>query len=147
MSYLNTRINKSHKQPKGEINTMSGNLTTYLENKILDHCLGTATFEKPSVYVGLFTVAPIDADFGKEVTGNGYCRKKATFKIANNGATSNASNIDFDEMPSVTTVAIGIFDSLTEGNMLLFGYLTQEAETDEGDTLRIDKGDLDIGID
>ncbi len=126
---------------------MSGNLTTYLENKILDHCLGTATFEKPSVYVGLFTVAPIDADFGKEVTGNGYCRKKATFKIANNGATSNASNIDFDEMPSVTTVAVGIFDSPTEGNMLLFGYLTQEAETDEGDTLQIAEGDLDLEID
>ena len=147
MSYFNTRINKSHKPLEREINTMSGNLTTYLENKILDHCLGTATFEKPSVYVGLFSVAPTDADFGKEVTGNGYYRKKATFKIANKGVTSNASNIDFDEMPSVTTVAIGIFDSLAEGNMLLFGYLTQETDTDEGDTLRIDKGDLDIEID
>ncbi len=126
---------------------MSGNLTTYLENKILDHCLGTATFEKPSVYVGLFSVAPTDADFGKEVTGNGYCRKKATFKIANNGATSNASNIDFNEMPFVTTVAIGIFDSLTEGNMLIFGHLTLEKDTDEGDTLRIAKGDLEIDID
>ena len=147
MSYINTRINKSHKQPKGEINTMPNNFTTYLENKILDHCLGTATFAKPSVYVGLFSVAPTDADLGKEVTGNSYCRKKATFKIANNGATSNASNINFHEMPSVTTVAVGIFDSLTEGNMLLFGYLTQETDTDEGDTLRIDKGDLDIEID
>ena len=126
---------------------MPGNLTTYLENKILDHCLGTATFEKPSIYVGLFTEAPIDADFGKEVTGNGYCRKKATFKIANNGATSNASNIEFDEMPSVTTVAIGIFDSPTEGNMLLFGYLTQETDTDEGDTLQIAEGGLDLEID
>jgi len=126
---------------------MSGNLTTYLENKILDHCLGTATFEKPSVYVGLFSVAPTDEDFGKEIIGNGYCRKKATFKIADNGATSNASNIDFDEMPSVTTVAIGIFDSLTEGNMLLFGHLALEKDTDEGDTLRIAKGDLDIYID
>ena len=147
MSYFNTRINKAHKQPKGEIYAMSGNLTTYLENKILDHCLGTATFEKPSVYVGLFSVAPTDADFGKEVTGNGYCRKKTTFNIADNGATSNASNIDFDKMPSVTTVAIGIFDSLTEGNMLIFGHLTLEKDTDEGDTLRIAKGDLEIDID
>ena len=126
---------------------MSGNLTTYLENKILDHCLGTATFEKPSVYVGLFLVAPTDADFGKEVTGNGYCRKKATFNIADNGATLNASNIDFDEMPSVTTVAVGIFDSVIGGNMLFFGNLIEEKETDEGDTLQISKGDLDIEID
>ena len=126
---------------------MYGNLTNYLENKILDHCLGTTTFEKPSVYVGLFSVAPTDTDFGKEVTGNGYCRKKATFNIADNGATSNASNIDFDEMPFVTTVACGIFDSMTEGNILLFGTLTQKTDTDEGDTLRIAKGDLDIEID
>jgi len=147
MSKFNTRKGKFLKKPKGENNAMSGNLTTYLENKILDHCLGTATFEKPSVYVGLFSVAPTDEDFGKEIIGNGYCRKKATFKIADNGATSNASNIDFDEMPSVTTVAIGIFDSLTEGNMLLFGHLALEKDTDEGDTLRIAKGDLDIYID
>ena len=147
MSYFDTRKHKAHKQLKGEIKTMPNNFTTYLENKILDHCLGTATFAKPSVYVGLFSAAPTDTDLGEEVTGNGYCRKKATFKIANNGATSNASNINFHEMPSVTTVAVGIFDSLTEGNMLLFGYLTQETDTNEGDTLRIDKGDLDIGID
>ena len=146
MSYFDTRKHKGYKQVKGEIYAMSGNLTTYLENKILDHCLGTATFEKPLVYVGLFSVAPTDTDLGKEVTGNGYCRKKATFNTADNGATSNASNIDFDEMPSVTTVAVGIFDSLAAGNMLLFGYLTQETDTDEGDTLRIDKGDLDIEI-
>ena len=147
MSYFNTRINKAHKQPKREIYAMSGNLTIYLENKILDHCLGTATFEMPSIYVGLLSVAPTDADFGREVKGNGYCRKKATFETANNGATSNASNIDFDEMPSVTTVAVGIFDSLIEGNMLLFGRLTLDKDTDDGDTLQIAKGDLEIEID
>lgn len=126
---------------------MSGNLTNYLENRILDHCLGTTTFEKPSVYVGLFSVAPTDADFGKEVTGNDYCRKKATFNTAANGATTNALDIDFDEMPAVTTVAVAIFDSMTEGNMLLFGTLTDDKKTDNGDTLRIPKGDLDISID
>jgi hypothetical protein len=147
MSYIQTLINKSNKEPKGEINAMYGNLTNYLENKILDHFLGTATYEKPSVYVGLFSVAPTDSDFGKELTGNGYCRKKAMFNIADNGATSNASNIDFDEMPAVTTVAVAIFDSVIEGNMLLFGNLIEEKETDEGDTLQISKGDLDISID
>ena len=147
MSYFDTRKHKAHKQLKGEIKTMPKNFTTYLENKILDHCLGTATFAKPSVYVGLFSATPTDTDLGEEVTGNGYCRKKATFKTANNGATSNASNINFHEMPSVTTVAIGIFDSLTEGNMLLFGRLTLDKDTDDGDTLQIAKGDLEIEID
>ena len=126
---------------------MNGNLTIYLENKILNHFLGTTTFKKPSAYVGLFSMAPTNADRGIEVKGGGYCRKKATFEIAYDGATSNALDIDFDEMPSVTTVAVGIFDSMTEGNLLLFGNLTQEIDTDEGDTLQISKGDLDIEID
>ena len=62
MSYFDTRKHKAHKQLKGEIKTMPKNFTTYLENKILDHCLGTATFAKPSVYVGLFSVAPTDGN-------------------------------------------------------------------------------------
>ena len=126
---------------------MSRNSTNYIENQILDHCLGTTTFEKPSVYVGLFSVAPTDADYGKELTGNGYSRKKATFNTAANGTTTNALDIDFDEMPAVTTVAVAIFDSAIGGNMLFFGNLIEEKETDEGDTLQISKGDLDIEID
>jgi hypothetical protein len=31
--------------------------------------------------------------------------------------------------------------------MLIFGHLTLEKDTDEGDTLRIAKGDLEIDID
>ena len=41
---------------------MAGNLTNYLENKLLDHFLGTTSYTMPSpVYVALFTVAPGDA--------------------------------------------------------------------------------------
>ena len=126
---------------------MNGNLTNYLQNNILNHFLGTATYEKPSVYVGLFTVAPTDVDNGKEVAGGAYCRKNVTFDFAYDGATANALDIDFDEMPAVTTVAIALFDSVKGGNMLLFGNLIEEKETDEGDTLQISKGDLDILID
>lgn len=48
---------------------MAGNLTNYLENKLLDHFLGTTAYTMPSpVYVALFTVAPGDAGGGTEVT-------------------------------------------------------------------------------
>jgi hypothetical protein len=99
------------------------------------------------VYVALFTVAPSDAGGGTEVTGGSYARKVATFSAASSGATSNDDNIDFTGMPAVTTVAIGIFDALTTGNMLLYGTLTTNKTTDAGDTLRIATGDLDISID
>jgi hypothetical protein len=127
---------------------MAGNLSDYLENKLIDHFLGTTTFTKPSaVYVALFTVAPDDAGGGTEVTGGSYARQTATFTAAASGATSNDSNIDFTNMPAATTVAIGIYDALTSGNLLLWGTLTANKTTDAGDTLRIATGDLDISID
>jgi hypothetical protein len=127
---------------------MAGNLTNYLENKLIDHFLGTTSYTMPAdVYVALFTVAPSDAAGGTEVTGGSYARQIATFTAASSGATSNDSNIDFTGMPAATTVAIGIFDAITTGNMLLYGTLTTNKTTDAGDTLRIATGDLDISID
>lgn len=129
---------------------MAGNLTNYLENKLLDHFLGTTAFTMPSpVYVALFTVAPSDAGGGTEVTGGPgpYERKTATFSAASSGATSNSANIDFTGMPAATTVAIALFDAITSGNMLVYGTLTANKTTDAGDTLRIATGDLDISID
>jgi hypothetical protein len=126
---------------------VAGNLTNYLENKLLDHFLGTTSYTMPTVYVGLFTVAPTDAGGGTEVTGGSYARQEAAFSAAASGATSNSDNIDFTGMPAATTVAIAIFDAVTSGNMLLYGTLTTNKTTDAGDTLRIATGDLDVTID
>jgi hypothetical protein len=127
---------------------MAGNLTNYLENKLIDHFLGTTSYTMPAdVYVALFTVTPGEAAGGTEVTGGSYARQIATFTAAASGATSNDTNIDFTGMPAATTVAIGIFDASTSGNMLLYGSLTVNKTTDAGDTLRIATGDLDISID
>jgi len=127
---------------------MAGNLSNYLENKLVDHFLGTTTYTKPSaVYVALYTVAPTDSGGGTEVTGGSYARQTAAFSAAASGATSNNANIDFTNMPAATVVAIGIHDALTSGNLLLWGTLTSNKTTDAGDTLRIATGDLDISID
>jgi hypothetical protein len=127
---------------------MPGNLTNYLESKLIDHFLGTATYTKPTtVYVGLFTVTPGEAGGGTEVTGGSYARQSAAFGAASAGATTNSANIDFAGMPAATTVAIGIFDALTSGNMLLYGALTTNKTTDAGDTLRIATGSLSVSID
>ena len=127
---------------------MAGNLSNYLENKLLDHFLGTTAYTMPTtVYVGLYTVAPTDAGGGTQVTGGSYARQTAAFSAAASGATSNTANIDFAGMPAATTVAIGVFDAITSGNLLLWGTLTTNKTTDAGDTLRIATGDLDISID
>ena len=127
---------------------MPGNLTNYLESKLIDHFLGTTTYTKPTaVYVGLFTVSPGEAGGGTEVTGGSYARQEATFAAASSGSTTNSTNIDYTNMPAATTVAIGIFDASTSGNMLLYGALTTNKTTDAGDTLRIATGSLSVSID
>jgi len=127
---------------------MAGNLSNYLENKLIDHFLGTTSFTMPAaVYVGLYTVAPDDTGGGTQVTGGSYARQSAAFTASASGATSNSANIDFAGMPAATVVAIGIFDASTAGNLLLWGTLTANKTTDAGDTLRIATGDLDISID
>jgi len=127
---------------------MAGNLSNYLEDKLIDHFLGTTSFTAPAaVYVALYTVAPTDSGGGTEVTGGSYARQAATFTASSSGATSNNSNVDFADMPAATVVAIGIHDASTSGNLLLWGTLTTNKTTDAGDTLRIATGDLDISID
>lgn len=127
---------------------MAGNISDYLENKLLDHFLGVASYTMPTtVYVALYTVAPNDAGGGTEVVGGSYARQTATFSSAASGATSNTGNIDFTNMPSCTVVAIGVHDALTSGNLLVWGTLASNKALDAGDTLRIATGDLDISID
>ena len=127
---------------------MAGNLSNYLENKVLDHFLGTTAYTMPTtVYVALYTAAPNDAGGGTEVTGGSYARQVSTFTAASGGATSNATNVDFASMPASTVVAIGVHDALTAGNLLVWGTLSSNKALDAGDTLRIATGDLDISID
>ena len=127
---------------------MAGNLSDYLEDKVLDHILGTTTYTKPSaVYVALYTAAPSDTGGGTQVSGGSYARQAATFDASVSGATQNSSNLDFVAMPACTVVAIGIFDALTAGNLLVWGTLATNKSLDSGDTLRIAIGDLDISLD
>jgi hypothetical protein len=127
---------------------MAGNLSNFLENKLLDHFLGTTAYTAPTdVYVALMTVAEDDTgSAGTEVTGGSYARQIATFDAASGGATQNDSNIDFTDMPACTVVGIAIYDALTSGNLLVHGTLTANKTLDAGDTLRIATGDLDISI-
>lgn len=126
---------------------MAGNLSDYLEVKLLDHFLGTTTYTKPTtVYLALYTVAPTDATSGTEVSGGSYSRKVATFNAAASGSTVNNADVDFNGMPACTVVAIAVTDALTNGNILVYGPLTANKSLDAGDILRVSSGDLSISI-
>lgn len=127
---------------------MAGNLTNYLENKILDHVLNINPYTAPStLYLALYTVAPTDSTSGTEVVGGSYVRQVVTFGAANAGVCSNNSNIDYPGMPSCTVVAVGILDAFSAGNLMMYGPLVSSKVVDQGDTFRIATGDLDVSID
>lgn len=126
---------------------MAGSKSDYLENKLLDHALGTTTFTKPSaVYVALYTAAPTDAGGGTEVSGNNYSRVAATFSAASGGATANATDVIFPTPSGSwgTIVAFGLFDQSTTGNLLYWGDLTANQAVALNDTVQFLTGEIDI---
>lgn len=130
---------------------MSGSASDYLENKLLDHALGTTTFTKPTtVYVGLYTVAPSDAAGGTEVSGGTgpYSRKTITFASAVNGSAANDINVDFTGMPACTIVAVGIFNSPTPAtdDLLFWSTLSISRVLTAGDAVRISIGALVVTL-
>lgn len=128
---------------------MAGNISNYLENKLLDHSLGTASYTMPTVYLALHTADPTDTGGGAEVSGTAYARQAVSFSAAASGATSNSGNITFPAAGSNwgTVTHIGIWDALTTGNLLWHGSLTASQSVNTGNVFQINTGDLDVSLD
>lgn len=133
---------------------MSGSLSDYLENKILDHMLGGPDFVRPAtVYLGLWTSALSDASTGSssgEATFGGYARVAVTnnstnFPGASAGGKSNGSTITF---PTPTSGAgqvvthVGVFDASSSGNLLMWADLTSPITVVVGSAIYFNAGDL-----
>jgi hypothetical protein len=109
----------------GLLVSLTGDLSTYLANKWLDHLLNGTAFSPPgTLYLGLFVS-------NVEVSGNSYSRKSVTnnatnFPAASGRAKSLATEQLFaDPSGSWGTVdEVRIFDALSGGNALFSKSLT-----------------------
>ena len=122
-------------------------MSDYLENKILDHVLGTTAYTAPStVYIGLATASFADDNSGTELTGNNYSRVSASFDAAASGTTDNSAAIEFAAATGSwgSVSHFGIFDAASSGNLLIHGAFTSAKSISAGDVLKIATGDLDI---
>lgn len=131
---------------------MPGSLSDYTENKVLDHVVGKTSFTMPTVWIGLYTVAPTDAAGGTEVTGGSYVRKATVgtdWVAAAAGANSNATVQTFVTATANwgTIVAAGIFDAVSAGNMLVWGTLTVSKTVNTSDTLSFPIGNIAFTLD
>ncbi len=91
-------------------------MSNYLENALINAVLRNTSYTSPAtVYLGLYTTDPTDADTGTEVSGNAYARQSITFGAPSNGVTTNTAAIEFPQATgSWGTVAyVGIRDAST----------------------------------
>lgn len=106
--------------------------TDYFENKICNLTRGQSISAPVTVYLGLFVTNPGDdwtSVKGGEVTYAGYSRQAINFSSpAASGQglmIQNAEAISFEEASTSggSVTHLGVLDSLSGGNMLLYGQL------------------------
>lgn len=130
--------------------------TDYLENEILDHLFGGATYDVPAtLYIGLSTTTPTDAGGNiTEPSGNNYARcsvtnDKDSWTDAASGALENEVDFTFNTASGSwgTISHFVLYDASSEGNALAFGALSESKAVGSGDTPKFNAGDLDITLD
>jgi hypothetical protein len=124
--------------------------TDFMENKIIDHMLRNRSYTPPAtVYVALFTTATTDAGGGTEVSGGAYARQAVTLAAASGGASENSADITFPQATADwgTITHVALMSALTGGNMLMHTALDESKTINNGDTFKINAGDLDVTVD
>ena len=122
--------------------------TNFLETEILDHVFAGAAYTAPStLYLGLFTGAPGEADGGTELSGSAYVRKPIAFTTSGD-TTSNNAAVEFPTATGSwgTVTHVGVFDASTSGNLMVYATLSASKAVASGDVFRVPSGDLDITL-
>jgi hypothetical protein len=107
----------------------------FLENKVLDHCLGDGSYTSPAtVALALCTEAPTDAKTGATIVEagyTGYARKAvaaSALSAAASGSKTTSEALTFAECTASSSTIVGwaLCDSSTkgEGNVLYWGTAT-----------------------
>lgn len=123
--------------------------SNYLENAVINAVLRNTSYTSPTtVYVGLYTTDPTDADTGTEVSGGSYARTSVAFDAPSNGVTQNTSDITFPTATASwgTVTHIGIHDASSAGNLLFHTALDTSKAIDSGDIFKITTGNLTVTL-
>lgn len=124
-------------------------MSNYLENALINATLRNTSYTSPAtVYVGLYTSDPTDANTGTEVSGGSYARTSVTFGAPSNGASLNSSAVEFPQATGNwgTVGWIGILDAATSGNLLYHTALDVSKTIDTGDIFKIAIGSLSVTL-
>lgn len=136
---------------------MAGNMTSYLEEKILDHIFNGVSYTPPStIYVGLVSDVATDADLEagdltNEITEYTGDRKALDWSTAaqvdGKGTVGNTNQVDFEAMPSTVVEYAIICDSATGGNILYWLPASTVKTIYVDDVFRVRADDINISQD
>jgi hypothetical protein len=124
-------------------------MSTYLENALINATLRNTSYTSPAtVYVGLYTSDPTDANTGTEVSGGSYTRTAVTMGAPSNGVSTNTAAVEFPQASgSWGTVGwIGILDATSSGNLLYHTALDTSKTISSGDIFKIAIGGLSVTL-
>jgi hypothetical protein len=124
-------------------------MSNYLEQALINATLRNTSYTSPTtVYIGLYTSDPTDADTGTEVTGGSYARQSVTFGAPSNGVSTNSAAIEFPQATGTwgTVGWIGIEDALSGGNLLYHTALDASKTIESGDIFKIAIGSLSVTL-
>ena len=124
-------------------------ISNYLENALINGTIRGTSYTAPStVYVGLYTSDPTDANTGTEVSGGSYARQSATFAAPSNGSSASNADITFPQATANwgTVGWIGILDASTSGNLLYHTALDAAKTIETGDIFKIASGNLTVTL-
>jgi len=124
-------------------------MSNYLENALINATLRNTSYTSPTtVYVGLYTSDPTDANTGTEVSGGSYARTSVTFGAPSNGASTNSSAVEFPQATGTwgTVSHIGLLDNTTGGNLLYHTPLDVSKTISTGDIFKIAVGSLSVTL-
>lgn len=122
--------------------------SSYTDNKLIDHLLGSGTYTKPSSkYVALYVGNPAGSGTEVSTSGSAYARQSAAFSITG-GVATNSANIEWSAATSSwgTVDYIAIYDASTGGNMLVTSALTYPKTIASGDVFRIPTSNLSVTL-
>jgi len=124
-------------------------MSNYLENALINATLRNTSYTSPAtVYIGLYTSDPTDANTGTEVAGGSYARVAVTMGAPSNGVSLNTAAVEFPQATgSWGTVGwIGILDASTSGNLLYHSPLDVSKTIASGDIFKIAIGSLSVTL-
>jgi hypothetical protein len=124
-------------------------ISTYLENALINATLRNTSYTSPAtVYVGLYTSDPTDANTGTEVTGGSYARQSVTFAAPSDGISASNADVTFPQATANwgTVGWIGILDASSGGNLLYHTVLDAAKTIETGDIFKIASTNLTVQL-